>query len=110
MQAALHALAYIAGETRPKSSRIVDERSEENLRCLIYDVAAQSTKLTPSVSLFSLLPLLLQLCADYHELILGSSHKIAGFVPFSSSTKLRDASCGKTINLIMNLSPFVSLV
>lgn len=118
VQAALHALAYIAGETRPKSSRIVDEKSEENLRCLIYDVAAQSTKLTPSVSLFSLLPLLLQLCADYiclcfepyHELILGSSHKIAGFVPFSSSTKLRDASCGKTINLIMNLSPFVSLV
>lgn len=61
VQAALHALAYIAGETRPKSSRIVDEKAEENLRCLIYDVAAQSTKLTPSVSLFSLFP---HLCAD----------------------------------------------
>ncbi|KAG5398594.1 hypothetical protein IGI04_020408 [Brassica rapa subsp. trilocularis] len=53
--AALHALAYIAGETRPKSSRIVDERSEENLRCLIYDVAAQSTKLTPSGLFLSVL-------------------------------------------------------
>lgn len=60
VQAALHALAYIAGETRPKSSRIVDEKAEENLRCLIYDVAAQSTKLTPSVSLFRLLFLLPQ--------------------------------------------------
>ncbi|KAJ4893665.1 ARM repeat superfamily protein [Raphanus sativus] len=53
--AALHALAYIAGETRPKSSRIVDEKAEENLRCLIYDVAAQSTKLTPSGLFLSVL-------------------------------------------------------
>lgn len=64
MQAALHALAYIAGESRPKSNRIVDEKAEESLRCLIYDVAAQSTKLTPSVSSFSLL-FLHPVCADY---------------------------------------------
>ncbi|KFK38863.1 hypothetical protein AALP_AA3G170300 [Arabis alpina] len=53
--AALHALAYIAGETRPKSSRIVDGKAEESLRCLIYDVAAQSTKLTPSGLFLSVL-------------------------------------------------------
>ncbi|ESQ48457.1 hypothetical protein EUTSA_v10020515mg [Eutrema salsugineum] len=53
--AALHALAYIAGETRAKSSRIVDEKAEESLRCLIYDVAAQSTKLTPSGLFLSVL-------------------------------------------------------
>ncbi|XP_020886884.1 uncharacterized protein LOC9318984 isoform X2 [Arabidopsis lyrata subsp. lyrata] len=53
--AALHALANIAGETRPKSNRIVDGKAEESLRCLIYDVAAQSTKLTPSGLFLSVL-------------------------------------------------------
>uniref|UniRef100_A0A1J3CJT5 26S proteasome non-ATPase regulatory subunit 5 n=1 Tax=Noccaea caerulescens TaxID=107243 RepID=A0A1J3CJT5_NOCCA len=53
--AALHALAYIAGETRPKSSRIVDGKAEESLRCLIYDAAAQSTKVTPSGLFLSVL-------------------------------------------------------
>jgi 26S proteasome non-ATPase regulatory subunit 5 len=53
--AALHALANIAGETRPKSNRIVDGKAEESLRCLIYDAAAQSTKLTPSGLFLSVL-------------------------------------------------------
>ncbi|KAG7582024.1 26S proteasome non-ATPase regulatory subunit 5 [Arabidopsis suecica] len=53
--AALHALANITGETRPKSNRIVDGKAEESLRCLIYDVAAQSTKLTPSGLFLSVL-------------------------------------------------------
>lgn len=60
VQAALHALANIAGETRPKSNRIVDGKAEESLRCLMYDVAAQSTKLAPSVCSFPLLLILPQ--------------------------------------------------
>lgn len=62
VQAALHALAYIAGETRPKSSRIVDEKAEENLRCLIYDVAAQSTKLTLPLVYFDFYFFFLNIC------------------------------------------------
>ncbi|XP_010542296.1 PREDICTED: uncharacterized protein LOC104815562 [Tarenaya hassleriana] len=53
--AALHALANIAGEARPQDMRVVDDKAEESLRHLIYDVAAQSTKLTPSGLFLSVL-------------------------------------------------------
>lgn len=49
-QAALHALANIAGESRSETTRILNSTAEESLRRLIYEVASRSTKLTPSVS------------------------------------------------------------
>ncbi|KAJ0101683.1 hypothetical protein Patl1_04728 [Pistacia atlantica] len=51
-QAALHALANIAGESRPEHNTILNSNAEESLRRLIYEVASRSSKLTPS-GLFS---------------------------------------------------------
>ncbi|KAJ0046865.1 hypothetical protein Pint_04628 [Pistacia integerrima] len=51
-QAALHALANIAGESRPEHNMILNSNAEESLRRLIYEVASRSSKLTPS-GLFS---------------------------------------------------------
>ncbi|KAL5804601.1 hypothetical protein ACOSQ3_031401 [Xanthoceras sorbifolium] len=53
--AALHALANIAGETRSENTRILNTIAEESLRCLIYEVASRSTKLTPSGLILSIL-------------------------------------------------------
>ncbi|KAL0900050.1 hypothetical protein Bca101_084011 [Brassica carinata] len=78
--AALHALAYIAGETRPKSSRIVDEKAEENLRCLIYDVAAQSTKLTPSARHTKSQGLFLSVLQQSSEMRLAGYRTLAALV------------------------------
>ncbi|XP_031266569.1 uncharacterized protein LOC116124959 [Pistacia vera] len=50
--AALHALANIAGESRPEHNTILNSNAEESLRRLIYEVASRSSKLTPS-GLFS---------------------------------------------------------
>jgi len=49
-QAALHALGNISGETRSKNNIILNAEAEENLRRLIYETAARSSKLTPSVA------------------------------------------------------------
>ncbi|XP_068487856.1 uncharacterized protein [Phaseolus vulgaris] len=46
--AALHALGNISGETRSKNNIILNAEAEENLRRLIYETAARSSKLTPS--------------------------------------------------------------
>lgn len=50
-QAALHALANIAGEPRAEHNIILNSNAEESLRRMIYEVASRSSKLTPSVSL-----------------------------------------------------------
>lgn len=49
-QAALHALGNISGETRNEGSILLNDAAEECLRRLIYEVAARTSKLTPSVS------------------------------------------------------------
>lgn len=46
----MHALANISGETRSESEVILTGDAEENLRCLIYEMASRTSKLTPSVS------------------------------------------------------------
>lgn len=52
-QAALHALGSISGVDRPEAKILLGEKAEECLKRLIYTTAANSPKLTPSVS-FSL--------------------------------------------------------
>lgn len=54
MQASLHSLANISGETRSDSNIILNGDAEESLRLLIYEAASKSSKLTPSVSIFFL--------------------------------------------------------
>lgn len=51
-QAALHALANIAGEKRPEEKKMLVSDAEECLRRLIFVAAATSPKLTPSVIIF----------------------------------------------------------
>ncbi|XWS52103.1 hypothetical protein CRYUN_Cryun11dG0038500 [Craigia yunnanensis] len=46
--AALHALGNVVGENRPEDSIILNGDAEESLRRLIYEVASESSKLTPS--------------------------------------------------------------
>ncbi|XP_022753292.1 uncharacterized protein LOC111301696 isoform X1 [Durio zibethinus] len=53
--AALHALGNVAGEKRPEDSVMLNGDAEENLRLLIYEVASQSSKLTPSGLFLSVL-------------------------------------------------------
>ncbi|XVF78573.1 hypothetical protein PTKIN_Ptkin14bG0145100 [Pterospermum kingtungense] len=53
--AALHALANVAGENRPEDCVILNGDAEENLRRLIYEVASESSKLTPSGLFLSVL-------------------------------------------------------
>ncbi|GMI63633.1 hypothetical protein like AT3G15180 [Hibiscus trionum] len=53
--AALHALGNIVGENRPEDSIILNGGAEESLRRLIYEVASESTKLTPSGLFLSVL-------------------------------------------------------
>ncbi|KAE8713634.1 26S proteasome non-ATPase regulatory subunit 5-like isoform X2 [Hibiscus syriacus] len=53
--AALHALGNIVGENRPDGSIILNGDAEERLRRLIYEVASESTKLTPSGLFLSVL-------------------------------------------------------
>ncbi|KAE8692272.1 26S proteasome non-ATPase regulatory subunit 5-like isoform X2 [Hibiscus syriacus] len=53
--AALHALGNIVGENRPEGSIILNDDAEESLRHLIYEVASESTKLTPSGLFLSIL-------------------------------------------------------
>ncbi|KAL3503186.1 hypothetical protein ACH5RR_037635 [Cinchona calisaya] len=55
--AALHALANIAGETRPQNDMILTGDAEETLRRLIYEMASRTSKLTPSGLLLSILQL-----------------------------------------------------
>lgn len=52
MQAALHSLGNIAGESRNENTMVLNSTAEENLRRLIYDKASKTSKLTPSVSQF----------------------------------------------------------
>lgn len=49
-QAALHALANIAGANRSENSILLEAEAEESFRRLIYDIASKTSKLTPSVS------------------------------------------------------------
>lgn len=51
IQAALHALGNIVGETRSGNDVLLDGGAEESLRRLIYDTSSKTPKLTPSVSL-----------------------------------------------------------
>ncbi|KAK9092667.1 hypothetical protein Syun_027578 [Stephania yunnanensis] len=53
--AALHALGNISGEGRPDGSKILNDSAEVCLRCLIFEKAAKSAKLTPSGLFLSLL-------------------------------------------------------
>ncbi|XVE80087.1 hypothetical protein DITRI_Ditri14bG0111400 [Diplodiscus trichospermus] len=53
--AALHALGNVAGENRPEDSVILNGDAEESLRLLIYEVASESSKLTPSGIFLSVL-------------------------------------------------------
>ncbi|KAB1216575.1 26S proteasome non-ATPase regulatory subunit 5 [Morella rubra] len=52
---ALHALANIAGESRPEDKILLNGNAEESLRKLIYETASKSPKLTPSGLLVSVL-------------------------------------------------------
>lgn len=49
MKAALHALGNLVGENRQDDRKLLDENAEESLRSIIYEIAARSSKLTPSV-------------------------------------------------------------
>ncbi|TYH21459.1 hypothetical protein ES288_A04G046200v1 [Gossypium darwinii] len=53
--AALHALGNIVGENRPEDGVILNGDAEESLRRLVYEVASESSKLTPSGLLLSVL-------------------------------------------------------
>ncbi|XVF04272.1 hypothetical protein REPUB_Repub05bG0068400 [Reevesia pubescens] len=53
--AAMHALGNVAGENRPEDSVILNGDAEECLRRLIYEVASESSKLTPSGLFLSVL-------------------------------------------------------
>ncbi|KAJ6752031.1 hypothetical protein OIU85_002452 [Salix viminalis] len=53
--ASLHSLANISGETRSGSNIILNSEAEESLRCLIYEAASKSSKLTPSGLFLSVL-------------------------------------------------------
>ncbi|KAF9666742.1 hypothetical protein SADUNF_Sadunf16G0260400 [Salix dunnii] len=53
--ASLHSLANISGETRSGSNIILNSEAEETLRCLIYEAASKSSKLTPSGLFLSVL-------------------------------------------------------
>lgn len=50
IQAAMHALGNIFGETRSENDVLLNDNAEENLRDLIYQTASRSPKMTPSVS------------------------------------------------------------
>lgn len=50
MQAALHAFGSICGVDRQEDQMKLDGKAEENLKRLVYMTAANSPKLTPSVS------------------------------------------------------------
>lgn len=52
IQAALHSLANIVGETRKENSMVLESNAEETLRRLVYEKAANTSKLTPSVNQF----------------------------------------------------------
>lgn len=52
MQAALHSLGNIAGETRMENTVILNNKAEESLRQLIYETLSKTSKLTPSVSYY----------------------------------------------------------
>ncbi|XP_073141255.1 uncharacterized protein [Henckelia pumila] len=53
--AALHALGNIAGETRVENNVVLSNTAEENLKRLIYEKASNTSKLTPSGLLLSIL-------------------------------------------------------
>ncbi|PIA36566.1 hypothetical protein AQUCO_03300036v1 [Aquilegia coerulea] len=53
--AALHALGNIVGENRSDDRKLLNDNAEESLRFLIYEIAARSSKLTPSVLFLSIL-------------------------------------------------------
>lgn len=50
MQAALHAFGSICGVDRQEDQMKLDGEAEGNLKRLVYTTAANSPKLTPSVS------------------------------------------------------------
>jgi len=50
MQAALHAFGSICGMDRQEDQMKLDDEAEGNLKRLVYTTAANSPKLTPSVS------------------------------------------------------------
>lgn len=52
LQAALHALGNISGETRSENKIMLNNDAEESLQHLIYESASKSPKLTPSVNSF----------------------------------------------------------
>lgn len=49
-QAALHAFGCICGVDRQEDQMKLDGEAEENLKRLVYTTAANSPKITPSVS------------------------------------------------------------
>ncbi|KAA8523937.1 hypothetical protein F0562_010360 [Nyssa sinensis] len=53
--AALHALGNISGETRSENNILLNSAAEESLRCLIYETASKTSKLTPSGLFLSVL-------------------------------------------------------
>ncbi|KAF5180177.1 Arm repeat superfamily protein [Thalictrum thalictroides] len=53
--AALHALGNIVGEIRSDDKKLLNVNAEESLRSLIYEIAARSSKLTPSALFLSIL-------------------------------------------------------
>lgn len=50
IQAAMHALGNIFGESRSENDIVLNDNAEENLQDLIYQIASRSSKMTPSVS------------------------------------------------------------
>jgi 26S proteasome non-ATPase regulatory subunit 5 len=50
VQAALHAFGSICGADRQEDQMKLDGQAEEYLKRLVYTTAANSSKLTPSVS------------------------------------------------------------
>ncbi|KAL5715783.1 hypothetical protein ACHQM5_017557 [Ranunculus cassubicifolius] len=53
--ASLHALANIVGEYRTDERKMLDNNGEQKLASVIYEIAAKSSKLTPSGLLLSIL-------------------------------------------------------
>ncbi|XP_007021566.2 PREDICTED: 26S proteasome non-ATPase regulatory subunit 5 [Theobroma cacao] len=69
--AALHALANVTGENRPEDSVILSGDAEESLRRLIYEVASESSKLTPSGLFLSVLQQAAEFRLAGHRVITG---------------------------------------